>query len=84
MAKTDRIQLSYDVTFTAPFHHGTGLRLGLIDRTVVRDHDGYLYVPGSTIKGCVRERRDRVKSVLVHIERLDPPIGAANGTGVRP
>lgn len=54
--KPDRIQLDYELKFTAPFHCGTGLRVGLIDRTIVRDHDGYLYVPGSTIKGCLREQ----------------------------
>jgi len=69
VAKTDRIQLSYDVTFTAPFHHGTGLRLGLIDRTVVRDHDGYLYVPGSTIKGCVREQCERLSRLYEELDQ---------------
>src|SRR5581483_4906004 len=52
--KLDRISITYDMTFETPFHCGTGLRAGLIDRTIVRDHDGYLYVPGSTIKGVVR------------------------------
>jgi CRISPR/Cas system CMR subunit Cmr4 (Cas7 group RAMP superfamily) len=51
----DRIHIEYTLTFTTPFHCGTGLRVGLIDRTIVRDKDGYLYVPGSTIKGVVRE-----------------------------
>jgi CRISPR/Cas system CMR subunit Cmr4 (Cas7 group RAMP superfamily) len=51
----DRIHIDYTLTFTTPFHCGTGLRVGLIDRTIVRDNDGYLYVPGSTIKGVVRE-----------------------------
>lgn len=55
MTKIDRIQIDYRLTFTTPFHCGTGTRIGLIDRTVVRDHDKYLYVPGSTIKGVVRE-----------------------------
>jgi CRISPR/Cas system CMR subunit Cmr4 (Cas7 group RAMP superfamily) len=51
----DRIHIEYKLTFTTPFHCGTGLRVGLIDRTIVRDNDGYLYVPGSTIKGVMRE-----------------------------
>jgi CRISPR/Cas system CMR subunit Cmr4 (Cas7 group RAMP superfamily) len=51
----DHINIEYKLTFTTPFHCGTGLRVGLIDRTIVRDKDGYLYVPGSTIKGVVRE-----------------------------
>jgi len=52
--RIQRIQLLYDLTFQTPFHCGTGLRSGLIDRTIVRDAEGYLYVPGSTIKGALR------------------------------
>ncbi len=55
MQRTDRLELSYDLIFTTPFHAGTGLRAGLIDRTVARDQAGYLYVPGSTIKGVLRQ-----------------------------
>lgn len=55
MIRTDRIQISYTLEFLAPFHCGTGVRLGLIDRSVMRDGGQYLYVPGSTIKGVVRE-----------------------------
>jgi CRISPR/Cas system CMR subunit Cmr4 (Cas7 group RAMP superfamily) len=53
--RNDLIHISYEITFATPFHCGTGLRVGLIDRTIVRDQNGYLYVPGSTIKGVVRE-----------------------------
>ena len=60
MNRVDCIQLSYNLTFTMPFHCGTGLRVGLIDRTIVRDHHGYLYVPGSTIKGVLREQCERL------------------------
>lgn len=55
MMKTDRIRIAYDLTFATPFHCGTGIREALIDRTVVRDSEGYLYVPGSTLKGVLRE-----------------------------
>ncbi len=55
MTRTDRIQISYALEFSAPFHCGTGVRRGLIDRSVTRDGGRYLYVPGSTIKGVVRE-----------------------------
>src|SRR5437588_7887342 len=54
VSRVDRIQLLYDLTFQTPFHCGTGLRSGLVDRTIVRDAEGYLYVPGSTIKGALR------------------------------
>lgn len=55
MLRTDRIHISYTLEFSAPFHCGTGVRSGLIDRSVIRDSGQYLYVPASTIKGVVRE-----------------------------
>lgn len=51
----DLIELQYCLTFTTPFHFGTGLREGLLDRSVRRNTDGHLYVPGSTLKGVIRE-----------------------------
>src|SRR5579875_3512909 len=56
----DRIQITYELTFDTLFHCGTGIREGLIDRTVVRDSKGYLYVPGSTFKGILRERCEQL------------------------
>ncbi len=55
MLKSDRVKINYTLTFHTPFHCGTGIRAGLIDRTVTRNREGYLYVPGSTIKGATRE-----------------------------
>ncbi len=72
MTRTDRLEVSYDLTFETPFHFGTGLRVGLVDRTVVRDHDGYLYVPGSTIKGVVREQCDWLAASMENILSLLP------------
>ncbi len=60
MTRIDLIELSYELSFATPFHCGTGLRAGLIDRTVVRDREGYLYTPGSTIKGVLREHCERL------------------------
>jgi CRISPR/Cas system CSM-associated protein Csm3 (group 7 of RAMP superfamily) len=60
MKRVDRVEVSYNLIFTTPFHFGTGLRVGLIDRTVVRDSSGHLYVPGSTIKGVLREECERL------------------------
>jgi CRISPR/Cas system CMR subunit Cmr4 (Cas7 group RAMP superfamily) len=53
--KVDLLQLTYTLTFSTLFHCGTGERTGLIDRSVIRDDEGYLYVPGSTFKGTLRE-----------------------------
>ncbi len=56
----DRIYIEYELTFETLFHCGTGIRAGLVDRTVVRDSKGYLYVPGSTFKGVLRERCEQL------------------------
>jgi CRISPR/Cas system CSM-associated protein Csm3 (group 7 of RAMP superfamily) len=50
------VQLEYELSFAAPFHFSTGIREGLIDRTVIRDAGDYLYVPASTFKGVLREQ----------------------------
>src|SRR5258707_1346210 len=58
--KTDRVQIDYCLKFTTLFHCGTGMRMGLVDRTVIRDSEDYLYVPGSTFKGVLRERCEQL------------------------
>jgi len=60
VVKTDRIQLTYRLKFTTPFHCGTGLRSGFIDYPVVRDARDNVYVPGSTFKGVVREHCEQL------------------------
>ncbi len=57
---SEQIKLEYRLTFNAPFHFGTGLRRGLIQRTVAKDHHEYLIVPGTTLKGVVRERCEQL------------------------
>lgn len=58
--RVDLVQLTYQLTFTTLFHCGTGVRTGLIDRSVIRDDEGHVYVPGSTLKGNVRERCEQL------------------------
>lgn len=58
--KRDLVRLEYELTFATLFHCGSGIRTGLIDRSVVRDSAGYLYVPGSTFKGAVRENCEQL------------------------
>lgn len=71
-AKVDLVQLTYTLTFSTLFHCGTGERTGLIDRSVIRDGEGYLYVPGSTFKGTLRE-------ICEQLARLfDPAMGQAD------
>jgi len=73
----DRIQIDYRLTFATPFHCGTGTRIGLIDRTVVRDSEDYLYVPGSTIKGVAREHCEQLARLYEDLdERMHDLIGS--------
>ena len=78
MTRVDRIELSYELAFQTPFHCGTGLRTGLIDRAVVRDTAGYLYVPGSSIKGALRMHCEGLSCLYEQIdtevqEHIDSP-----------
>ena len=66
--KSDRIQIDYTLKFVTLFHFGTGIRNALVDRTVARDSDGYLYVPGSTFKGTLRERCEQLSRLYASEE----------------
>ena len=54
------VQIDYELQFDAPFHLGTGITAGMIDRTVIRDAGGDLYVPASTFKGVLREHCEQL------------------------
>lgn len=88
--KIDSVKISYTLKFTTPFHCGTGVRTGLVDRTMRRDGEDYLYVPGSTIKGSLRERceqlarffaKDADKKLIVDPHNAEE---ALRGLGHRP
>jgi CRISPR/Cas system CMR subunit Cmr4 (Cas7 group RAMP superfamily) len=81
----DRLKIDYNLTFATPFHCGTGIREGLIDRTVVRDDGGYLYVPGSTIKGVLRERCEQLARLFDQQDIASPhdARAALQGLGTR-
>lgn len=54
------VQIDYELRFATAFHLGTGISAGMIDRTVIRDAQGYLYVPASTFKGVLREHCEQL------------------------
>jgi CRISPR/Cas system CSM-associated protein Csm3 (group 7 of RAMP superfamily) len=56
----DIIDLRYAIAFQSPFHFGTGYSGTVNDRLARRDEKGFLVVPGSTIKGIVRENCERL------------------------
>ena len=67
----DFIDINYHIEFETPFHFGTGLRRNLLDRSVCRDTNDYLYVPGSTLKGVLRERCEQIAR-LVDLSAVSP------------
>lgn len=69
-----RIQINYRLTFNAAFHLGTGLRSGLIHRSVATDPEGYLFVPGSTVKGSLRDRCGQIARLFA-FPGDDPHVG---------
>jgi CRISPR/Cas system CSM-associated protein Csm3 (group 7 of RAMP superfamily) len=72
------------MTFESPFHIGTGMSRGLIDRGVARDAGGYLYIPGATIKGILREKCEQLAvSALFHNEEAEPSIPSPHLEHVR-
>src|SRR5215471_10323079 len=54
------VEIIYELAFATPFHMGTGISAGMIDRTVIRDANNFLYVPASTFKGVVREHCEQL------------------------
>ena len=67
----DFIRIDYHIEFETPFHFGTGLRRDLLDRSVCRDAEGYLYIPGSTLKGAFREKCEQLAR-LVDLRAVSP------------
>ena len=67
----DFISIDYLIEFESPFHFGTGLQRGLLDRSVCRDANDYLYIPGSTLKGVFRERCEQIAR-LVGLRAVSP------------
>lgn len=60
----EAIALVYEIHLQGPLHCGSGYVRGLLDRAVVRNGKGDLYVPGSTIKGKVRHAAEQIATTL--------------------
>ena len=78
----DFINIDYHIKFETPFHCGTGLRRNLLDRSVSRDANGYLYIPGSTRKGVLRERCEQIAR-LADLRAVSPHDGQKAIAGFR-
>jgi CRISPR/Cas system CMR subunit Cmr4 (Cas7 group RAMP superfamily) len=67
------VEINYELQFAAPFHFGTGITAGAVDRTVIRDSDDALYVPASTFKGVVREHCEHLCRLYLPNEQVASP-----------
>lgn len=67
------VQIDYELLFDAPFHFGTGIATGVVDRTVIRDAGGDLYVPASTFKGVLREHCEHLCRFYLPNEPVTSP-----------
>jgi len=55
--------LKYKIQFFSDWHCGSGLAAGAdVDALVIKDRDGFPYIPGKTIKGLVREAIETIGS----------------------
>lgn len=80
--RTDRIIIDYTLAFATLFHCGTGIREGLVDRTVVRNNQGHLYIPGSSFKGILRERCEQLARAYVQDEQEKQRIASPHNAEV--
>jgi CRISPR/Cas system CSM-associated protein Csm3 (group 7 of RAMP superfamily) len=60
----DAVEITYEVHLQSPMHCGSGYKRGLLDRAVVRNGRGDLYIPGSTIKGKTRHTAEQIAVTL--------------------
>jgi len=67
------VEIKYELAFATPFHLGTGISAGMIDRTVIRDAENYLYVPASTFKGVLREHCEQLCRFYIPGARVISP-----------
>lgn len=74
--QTEFVDLHYQLHFRSPFHFGTGLRAGLVQRSLARNQQGLPFVPGSTLKGVLRQQ-------ATHLARLLEPTLAVREPHVR-
>jgi len=77
------IELIYHIHFYTPVHIGTGYGFaGFLDSVAIRDGQGHVYLPGSTVKGKARAAARRLAHGLglgSQICQADTPCGLARG-----
>ena len=58
-------RIDVTLTFQTPLNIGSGAQRGtLADRAMIKDHDGWPYVPASAFKGCLRHAVEQIAAGL--------------------
>lgn len=66
------LKLKLNISFESRWHTGSGEGNILIDRLVQKDTRGMPYIPGSTLKGVIREACEKLSRTLGFPDPLDP------------
>ncbi len=66
------IQLDLTINLTSRWHAGSGEGSMAVDRNIRRDSNNQPYIPGSTLKGIIRENCERLSRTLGLGEPSDP------------
>ena len=58
---SDRKNIEIQLTFCSDWHIGTGGGVpGVSDRAILRDEKGFLYIPGRTLRGILRDMHEKL------------------------
>lgn len=60
MAELKFVEVQLEVFTRGPLHVGTGYGARLLDRVVMRDAEGHVYIPATTLKGRARDACERL------------------------
>ncbi|QTA92058.1 RAMP superfamily CRISPR-associated protein [Desulfonema magnum] len=66
------LRLDMTISFESKWHTGSGESGFLVDRLISRDARGWPYIPGSTLKGVIRENCEKLSRTLGFPHPLDP------------
>lgn len=80
-----KVALGYKIEFLSPFHVGTGCGLaGVVDSRTTRDRDGFVYIPGSSLKGRLKPYFERLVGYLFDKEGGSTTRGSCGGNVCMP
>ena len=66
------IRIDMQIRFLTKWHTGSGESSLLVDRLIRKDARGWPFIPGSTLKGVVRESCEKLSRSLNFPEPADP------------